>query len=51
LPGLSVPCGYDNLGMPIGLQLIGPPFGEEAILRAGDAYEHSAAIERRPPKL
>ncbi|HJU11539.1 MAG TPA: amidase family protein, partial [Candidatus Binataceae bacterium] len=51
LPGLSVPCGYDSDGMPIGLQLIGPPFGEEAILRAGDAYENSAAIERRPPRL
>jgi len=51
LPGLSVPCGYDDLGMPIGLQLIGPPFGEEMILRAGDAYENSAAIERRRPRL
>jgi len=49
LPGLSVPCGYDRLGMPIGLQLIGPPFGEELILRAGDAYENSAAIDRRLP--
>jgi aspartyl-tRNA(Asn)/glutamyl-tRNA(Gln) amidotransferase subunit A len=51
LPGLSVPCGYDSLGMPIGLQLIGPPFGEEMILRAGDSYEDSAAIERRPPRI
>ena len=51
LPGLSVPCGYDSLGMPIGLQLIGPPFGEEMLLRAGDAYEHSAAGERRPPRI
>jgi aspartyl-tRNA(Asn)/glutamyl-tRNA(Gln) amidotransferase subunit A len=51
LPGLSVPCGYDGAGMPIGLQLIGPPFGEEMILRAGDAYENSAAIERRSARL
>ena len=50
LPGLSVPCGYDRGGMPIGLQLIGPPFGEEIILRAADAYENSAAIARRPPR-
>src|SRR5271170_7580082 len=41
LPGMSVPCGADGRGMPIGLQLIGPPFGEEAILRAGDAWERS----------
>jgi aspartyl-tRNA(Asn)/glutamyl-tRNA(Gln) amidotransferase subunit A len=51
LPGLSLPCGYDALGMPIGLQLIGPPFGEELMLRAGDAYENSAVIERRSPRL
>jgi aspartyl-tRNA(Asn)/glutamyl-tRNA(Gln) amidotransferase subunit A len=50
LPGLSVPCGYDSGGMPIGLQLIGPPFGEEMILRAADAYENSAAIARRPAR-
>jgi aspartyl-tRNA(Asn)/glutamyl-tRNA(Gln) amidotransferase subunit A len=51
LPGLSVPCGYDRGGLPIGLQLIGPPFGEEIILRAGDAYENSAAVERRAVRL
>ncbi|HKV54650.1 MAG TPA: Asp-tRNA(Asn)/Glu-tRNA(Gln) amidotransferase subunit GatA [Candidatus Binataceae bacterium] len=51
LPGLSLPCGYDGRGLPIGLQLVGPPFGEEAILRAGDAYENSGALERRSPAL
>ncbi|SRR5579875_187309 len=51
LPGLSVPCGYDRKGMPIGLQLIGPPFGEEIILRAGDAYERSGCVQRQPPPL
>jgi aspartyl-tRNA(Asn)/glutamyl-tRNA(Gln) amidotransferase subunit A len=51
LPGLSIPCGYDANGMPIGLQLIGPPFGEEAILCAGDAYERSGACVRRPPAI
>jgi aspartyl-tRNA(Asn)/glutamyl-tRNA(Gln) amidotransferase subunit A len=51
LPGLSVPCGYDSAGMPIGLQLIGPPFGEELILRAGDAYQNFATIERYPVRL
>jgi Asp-tRNA(Asn)/Glu-tRNA(Gln) amidotransferase A subunit family amidase len=33
------------------LQFIGPPFGEELILRAGDAYENSARIERRLPEI
>jgi aspartyl-tRNA(Asn)/glutamyl-tRNA(Gln) amidotransferase subunit A len=48
LPGMALPCGYDRQGMPIGLQLIGPAFGEEIILRAGDAYERSGAVTRRP---
>jgi aspartyl-tRNA(Asn)/glutamyl-tRNA(Gln) amidotransferase subunit A len=47
LPGISVPCGFDASGLPIGLQLIGPPFGEEAILRAGDAFERTGAVCRR----
>ncbi len=48
LPGLALPCGYDAEGMPIGLQLIGPAFGEEIILRAGDAYERSGVLTRKP---
>jgi aspartyl-tRNA(Asn)/glutamyl-tRNA(Gln) amidotransferase subunit A len=51
LPGLSVPCGFDSQGLPIGLQLIGPPFGEEAILRAADAFERTGAVRRRPAIL
>jgi aspartyl-tRNA(Asn)/glutamyl-tRNA(Gln) amidotransferase subunit A len=51
LPGISVPCGYDGRGMPVGLQLIGPAFGEEAILRAGGAWERSGGIARRAPRL
>ena len=34
-PALSVPCGLDGGGMPIGLQIIGKPFGEALVLRAG----------------
>ncbi|MGH7836427.1 MAG: amidase family protein, partial [Candidatus Binataceae bacterium] len=51
LPGLSLPCGYDATGMPIGLQIIGAPFGEESMLRAADAYETSGACARRAPVL
>lgn len=51
LPGMSVPCGADPDGMPIGLQLIGPPFGEEAILRAGDAWERCGAFTPSAPQL
>ncbi|MCL1909771.1 MAG: amidase family protein, partial [Kiritimatiellaeota bacterium] len=36
---LSVPCAVNSEGLPIGLQFIGPAFGETAILRAAKAYE------------
>ena len=39
LPGLSVPCGVDSKGLPIGMQIIGKKFDEETILKAGFAYE------------
>ena len=38
IPGLSIPGGYAN-GLPVGIQLLGKPFKEEDILRAGDAFE------------
>ena len=40
--GISIPCGFDDGGLPIGLQLIGPHLGEEAILRTAYAYEQTA---------
>ena len=39
LPGLSIPCGVDKCGMPIGMQLIGKAFDEETILNAGYTFE------------
>ncbi|MFC1497457.1 Asp-tRNA(Asn)/Glu-tRNA(Gln) amidotransferase subunit GatA [Verrucomicrobiota bacterium] len=39
--GLSVPCGLTSKGLPIGLQVLGPAFKEENILRVGHAYEKS----------
>jgi aspartyl-tRNA(Asn)/glutamyl-tRNA(Gln) amidotransferase subunit A len=38
-PALSVPCGFSDDGLPVGLQLLGRPFGEETLLRIGHAYE------------
>ncbi len=51
LPGMVIPCAYDRRDLPIGLQIIGAPFDEEAILRAADAYERSGAFTRREPAL
>jgi aspartyl-tRNA(Asn)/glutamyl-tRNA(Gln) amidotransferase subunit A len=39
LPGLSLPCGVDSQGLPIGLQIIGRPFEESTVLQAAYAYE------------
>lgn len=49
--GISVPCGFDDDSMPIGLQLIGPHMGEEIILRAAYAYEQSTEWHKCKPKL
>ncbi len=49
--GLSVPCGFDAAGLPIGLQLIGPAFGEAAILAAAYAYEQATAWRARRPVI
>jgi aspartyl-tRNA(Asn)/glutamyl-tRNA(Gln) amidotransferase subunit A len=39
LPGVSVPCGTTPAGLPVGLQLLGRPWDEAAILRIAHAYE------------
>jgi aspartyl-tRNA(Asn)/glutamyl-tRNA(Gln) amidotransferase subunit A len=39
LPGISIPCGHDSNGLPVGFQLIGPHFGESMILNAGHIYQ------------
>jgi aspartyl-tRNA(Asn)/glutamyl-tRNA(Gln) amidotransferase subunit A len=49
LPALSLPCGATREGLPIGLQLIGRPFGETTLLRVADAYERSAGGWRFGP--
>jgi aspartyl-tRNA(Asn)/glutamyl-tRNA(Gln) amidotransferase subunit A len=49
--GISVPCGFDQQGLPIGLQLVGPHLGEEVILRTAYAYEQSTDWGKRKPSL
>jgi aspartyl-tRNA(Asn)/glutamyl-tRNA(Gln) amidotransferase subunit A len=51
LPALSLPCGFDAQGMPIGLQIIGKPFDEATILRAGHAYEQATEWHQRKPRM
>lgn len=45
--GMSLPCGFSTAGLPIGLQLIGKPFGEAELLRAGYAFEQATQWHRR----
>ncbi|MBI2543973.1 MAG: Asp-tRNA(Asn)/Glu-tRNA(Gln) amidotransferase subunit GatA [Candidatus Rokubacteria bacterium] len=51
LPGLSLPCGFTQSGLPIGLQLIGRPFDEATLLRAAYAYEQATPWHTRAPAL
>jgi aspartyl-tRNA(Asn)/glutamyl-tRNA(Gln) amidotransferase subunit A len=47
LPGMSLPCGFSPDGLPIGLQLVGRPLGEEALLRAAYAFEQTTDFHLR----
>ena len=52
LPGISVPCGVDSQGMPIGMQLIGNKFQEETILNAAYTYEQATKFrEKYKPEI
>jgi aspartyl-tRNA(Asn)/glutamyl-tRNA(Gln) amidotransferase subunit A len=49
LPALSLPCGFNRLGLPIGLQIAGRPFDEATVLRVGHAYERATDWHLRSP--
>ncbi len=51
IPGLSVPCGFDAAGLPIGMQILGAPFTEERLLRVGHAYQRATDWHLRSPAL
>lgn len=48
LPGITLPCGTDQSGLPIGLQLIGNCFAEKKIIRAAYTYEQTRSYEHSP---
>ena len=50
LPGLSMPCGFDSKGLPIGAQLIGPHFGEGVLLNAAHAWQMDTDFHKKAPK-
>jgi aspartyl-tRNA(Asn)/glutamyl-tRNA(Gln) amidotransferase subunit A len=50
LPALSIPCGFDAAGLPVGLQLQGPHFAEARLLGAAHRYQQATDWHRRVPK-
>ena len=51
LPGISVPCGFVNSGLPVGLQLLTAPFAEETLLRAAYTFEQNTDHHLRKPEI
>ena len=51
LPAISVPCGFTTAGLPIGLQIIGPHWGEGIVLHLAYAYEQATAWHKRQPPI
>lgn len=51
LPALSLPCGFDDGGLPIGLQVVGPAWGEKKVLQIGHAYEQVHHWDRTQPSI
>ena len=48
--GISIPCGFSG-GLPVGLQIMGPAFGEEIVLRVAYAYEQATEWHKKRPEL
>ena len=51
VPALSLPCGYTSTGLPLGLQIVGPPFAEEAVFKVAHAYQQSTPWHEMKPAL
>jgi aspartyl-tRNA(Asn)/glutamyl-tRNA(Gln) amidotransferase subunit A len=51
LPGISIPCGFTRKGLPIGLQILAPPFEEDKLLRVARMYEQETDWHTKRPKL
>jgi aspartyl-tRNA(Asn)/glutamyl-tRNA(Gln) amidotransferase subunit A len=51
LPALSVPCGFSDTKLPLGLQLTGRMFDETTLLRAGDAFQRDTNFHTESPQL
>ncbi|OGI02329.1 MAG: aspartyl/glutamyl-tRNA amidotransferase subunit A [Candidatus Melainabacteria bacterium GWF2_37_15] len=51
LPGISLPCGFDTKGLPVGMQLLGPVLSEELMLKAAYNFEQATGYHLKHPEL
>ena len=51
VPAISVPCGFTESGLPLGIQIVGKPFAEETLFRVAHAYEQATEWHRRRPPI
>jgi len=51
LPAISINCGFDRADLPVGLQIIAPPFAEDKILRAAYTFERNTGFHKKKPEL
>jgi len=51
IPGLSIPCGFTKSGLPIGMQILGKPLGEEMLFQIAHTYEQNTEWHKLKPKI
>ena len=51
IPGISIPCGFDDKGLPVGLQILAPTFAEEKLLRIARMFEKETDWHKKKPSL
>jgi aspartyl-tRNA(Asn)/glutamyl-tRNA(Gln) amidotransferase subunit A len=51
LPAVTVPCGFDPNGLPLGLQMVAKPWDEGAVLRLAHQYEMATEQLTKPPSI
>ena len=51
IPGISLPCGFDQSGLPIGVQLLGPARGEQQLLTVAHIYQQATDWHKHTPGL
>lgn len=51
IPGMSIPCGFDNSGMPVGMQLLAPALQEEKLLNIAYNFEQATDFHKKTPAL